>query len=545
MILRRISLLLYLVSLFLAGIGYLAILPPFEGADEAAHFSSIRQIADTGTLPVLSKSTLDRAYEEYGGPKPYSVVQRPFDSGLVYPKFFAQSDLVEKYRRFYRDAPAPTPYIPGEGINWQAQHPPLYYLAMALIAKAAGGLSFVAQFFVLRLASFLLALGGVVFGLFAVEKGLRGAAKDAATTGFFLYPIIFPIFLQEFARLGNDSLCLFLVGVLAYLLALWRRDETNIKTSIAIGVILGLGLLTKALFLPVTVALAAFLFFRLWRDKKGSSAQPLRPIALVSLFYPALLMGGAWYLGRIALNGDLSGGIDSIYLAQQGGWIAGLREHFSAYAFVRSLLATIFSYSWAGTGSYVFMPLAPRALLVVFLFWVFWAAFFRIKTKPASDFVWLPVWLFAVFSAGLFYHLMLGIATDGMGHTPAWYLHILMPFIAPAAGIGVAAIIKKPHARLLMIAALVFAFLFQAAAAWAQFSLFTGCATKPDDEYYAFSTPAFCLDQATTLVDRMGVIGWPVLAAVGFGGGVLCALALALQTTGVWGGVKRRFFTPR
>ena len=540
MIPRRICLILYLLSLFLVGVGYLALLPPFEGTDERAHFSSMRQIAATATVPVLGKSTLDLAYEGYEGPKPYSVVTRPFNSGLVYSKFFAQPDLVKNYKRHYRDAPTTSTFIPGEQINWQAQHPPLYYLAMAPIVNAVNGLSFVTQLFVLRLASFVLAFGGVVFGLLAVEKGLNGKQQDAAFMGFFLYPLIFPIFLQDFARLGNDSLCLFFVGLLTYLLVLWRRDETNTKLAVSIGIVLGLGLLTKALFMPVFVVLTVFLFLRLWFDKRGAEAQPLRRVALIGVFYPALLMGGAWYLGRLALNGDLSGGIDSIWLAQNGGWIAGLREHFSIYALTRSILATIFSYSWAGTSSYAFLPLSLRTPLVVLLFWVFGAFILQIKKKRADDFAWLPVWLFAFLAAGLFYHLMIGLATDGMGHTLGLYLHILKPCVAPAVGVGVTAIMKKPRARRVMIAALIYAFLFQLAAVWSQFSLFTGCATKPDDEYYAFPSSSFCLDQAATLVDRMGVIGWPTLAAVGFGGGVLCTAALVLYKTGGFEGAKRR-----
>jgi len=540
MISRRICLILYLLSLFFVGIGYLAILPPFEGLDEAAHFSSMRQISTAETLPVLGKSVLDRAYSEYEGPKPYLTVEKPFDRDLVYSKFFAQPELVEKYIRLYRDAPATTPFVPGEGINWQAQHPPLYYLLMAPIVYSVGGLSFVAQFFVLRLASFVLALGGIAFGLLAVEKGLKGKQKDAAFVGFFVYPLVLPVFLQNVTRLGNDSLCLFLMGAMAYLLVLWRRDETNIKLSVSLGAVLGLGLLTKALFLPVTAALAGFLFLRLWLDKSYGATKPRRRVALLGMFYPALLMGGAWYLGRLALNGDLSGGIDSVWLAQQGGWITGLREHFSIYALVRSMLATIYSYSWAGTYSYAFLPLALRTPLVVLLVWIFSAFILQIKKKGANDFLWLPVWLFVALSAGLFYDLMMGIATDGMGHTPGWYLHILMPFVAPAMGIGVAGILQKPRARIVMIAALIYAFLFQVVAVWAQFSLFTGCATKPDDEYYAFSSHVFCLDQAATLVGRMSVIGWPTLAALGFGGGVLCALALVLRKTGVLGGAKRR-----
>ena len=37
-----------------AGFGFCALLPPFEGFDETAHYSYIQQIAQTGTWPRLN-----------------------------------------------------------------------------------------------------------------------------------------------------------------------------------------------------------------------------------------------------------------------------------------------------------------------------------------------------------------------------------------------------------------------------------------------------------------------------------------------------------
>ncbi len=82
---------------------------------------------------------------------------------------------------------------------------------------------------------------------------------------------------------------------------------------------------------------------------------------------------------------------------------------------------------------------------------------------------------------------------------------------------------------MVFIGLVCYAALFQAMAVWAQIALFTGCAVKDDDKYYSFPGRMFCLDQASTLFDRLTIVGWPVLACVGFAGGVLCAGWLALQ----------------
>ena len=47
-----------LAAVLLVGIGYLSILPPFEGFDEYVHYSSVRQVADTRTVPILAGALL-------------------------------------------------------------------------------------------------------------------------------------------------------------------------------------------------------------------------------------------------------------------------------------------------------------------------------------------------------------------------------------------------------------------------------------------------------------------------------------------------------
>jgi hypothetical protein len=519
-------LLVYLLGLFLVGLGYLAMMPVFEGADEPEHYSYIRQIAATETIPNLGSSYLDLAYADYLGPRAYSVAHPPFDSGMVYSKFFGLPSLVASYRRMYREAPSPASFRPSHEINQEAQHPPLYYMLMAPLVEVLGRLSFVTQIFIMRMVSFFLAVTGVAFGLLAVKTAGTTRQIDQATIGFFLYPIILPMFFPEFARIGNDALCIFLVGVLAYLLSSWRRDESNIQTSLAIGVALGLGLLTKAFFIPITAALATFLLVRRRLDKGDAATKARRLLSLLCMFYPAVLIGGWWYLGRLAVFGELSGAVDAITLGHQGGMIAGLKAHFTFFGLTWGIVSTIATFSWGGTGSATFVPLRVQIPLLALIVWIFSAYVTELNKLQKADFAWLPVWLFALFGAGLFYHLLTGLALDGTGQTPGWYLHILMPFTAPAIGIGVCSLLQKARARPFVIGLLLYALLFQIVAIWAQLALFMGCATKGDDMNYAFPSHAFCLDRVPVLVDRLDVLGYPELAAIGFGGGLICALLL-------------------
>jgi len=396
------------------------------------------------------------------------------------------------------------------------------------LVNASKNFSFVTQFFLLRMVSFLLALAGVAFGLLAFRQPNIPPEDDPAVIGFVLYPVILPMFFPEFTRIGNDSLCLFLVGLVVYLLSLWLKDERNTKIPIAIGVALGMGLLTKAFFLPITAGLVMFLLIRLLLDKQNVAMRSQRGWNLLQIILPALLVGGGWYVYKFVVYGVLSGSDSAIQLAHQGGLIAGLKENLSLYGLVRGVVGPLVSYSWAGTWSLTRMPILLHLPLLLLAAWVIGAFILQLKRKSLADPVWLPVWVFLFFGCGLFWNVVISVAMNGHGNTPGWYLHILMPWIAPALGIGAISILRHRRARLFLIGFLFYAVLFQIIVLWAQLALFTGCATKGDDKYYVFSSQTFCLDQTYLLMDRLAVLGYPNLAVIGFGSGFICMLWLLM-----------------
>ena len=142
MALQRSVFVAYVLTLLFLGLGYLAILPVFEGFDENAHFSSLREIADSKTVPVYGKSSIDREVVDYQGPTAWGSLEPPFDKGLVYSKFFSDPVLVEDYLRVYRQPHQRPAYAASGVMNWEAQHPPLYYLLLAPLEKLTESMAF-------------------------------------------------------------------------------------------------------------------------------------------------------------------------------------------------------------------------------------------------------------------------------------------------------------------------------------------------------------------------------------------------------------------
>jgi hypothetical protein len=491
---------LLLAATALIGVAHIAFLPPWEGYDETAHWSYIQELADTGHAPIYGKDELAADIAAYPGPMAYGGTP-PFDK------------TARATYRSYRLAGAhalsgaPTHFVGFDTLNWQAQHPPLYYALMAPIYRAAHGLGWVDHLMVLRLASFALAFAGLVIGVFATIRLIK---PPSVWTGPIMaaWPFLFPQFFPEFARLGNDSLCLLIVSVVWALLLRLLTGEGRWASHLLLGVALGLGLLTKAFFLPIGAGVAVMLAAH-WQQGGRPRAQ-LGQAALAAI--AALAIGAWWYVAKDMQTGSFTGSDEFIRFHQAGG-LSRLVKAFSPQALIRGLGVIPGTFAWAGTWSLARLPeyllIAPVLLLTLTL-WGY------VRRLSRADLIgWAPLALTLPFLAGLVYHVLVGLTGIGAA-TPGWYLHIL----AAPLGLAVARGWKQPR-LLALLAALTAVY---TAAGWAfQLSMFSGCAAKLGDNKHYDLTGAGCfIDQ-----HALFALGHPLLGFVCLTAGVILAIVAA------------------
>lgn len=529
---RKAEFILPALAILLIAVGFLAVLPPFEGFDETAHYSSIQQIADTGEIPLYGQSFLSLTVVDYSlhGPLPYSSLNPPFDKngGMTYAAFFASPNHIAAYKNLYRKPSVTRFFKPSNRENWQSQHPPLYYLLMASLMRATASWSFVTQLFTLRLVSFLFAFAGLMIGLYASVVHSPPTLRRSMTLGFLLYPLIVPMFFAEFARLGNDSLCLLLFGIIWAVLLRWLEDEYDSKRSVLLGILLGLGLLTKAFFLPITFGIGLFMLFRIWHERSDRKLFVSRLKQFALMFVIPLLLGGGWCFYNLLMYGSFIGGDNFIKLIHQGGLLVNLKGKLTPFNFVRGIVATLVTWSWGGTWSLTRINEVFRLPLLILTAWLFFNYVRQARYHVLTHVIWLPVWLFTPFFIGLFYHVFVGIALTGSGNTPGWYLHILAPIFAFMFAFGLTKIKDdKIWQRRLFKGLLAYTVFFLIIVNWMQMVMFAGLAIKGDNKYYQFQDNAACLIRAAEVLTRLDVLGWPLLAVVCFGGGLLC-LVLSL-----------------
>jgi hypothetical protein len=507
----------YLLSLLLIGLGYISIIPPFEGFDESAHLSSLRQIALTQSIPVYGESFLDKAITNYRGPRPYSSGKPPFDVELVYSKFFSQPSLVNSYQSVYKLAPNIDNFSPSNQPNWQSQHPPLYYLIITPVTLLTKSMPLVIQIFWLRVSSYCLALIGVIFGLMGVMQLPNIEDRKAFLAGYLAYPIVLPMFFPEFARIGNDSLCVMLSGLLFYQFIKFRKNGYTKENSIEMGVTLGLGLLTKAFFIPIFTGLIIYLLaLTVPYYKTDINKFKARTVNIFYMLLTGLIIGGGWYIYKQVTYGSLTGSDEAVQLHKQGGLINALILNFSLPDLLRGLIVWIPTFSWAGTWSLVRLPseIQVPALIIALIFFI--AFIKQLKKRGLHDILWLSTLIFLLFYAGLAWHVLVGMAAQTAATSGGWYLHTIFPWIAPGLGLGIYSLSQNAlWARFVKIG-LLYCFFYQITAIWFSLTLYSGCSIKGVSKYFYFSDQYLCFNHIDQIYKNIAILSFPALASASF-----------------------------
>ena len=533
----RRGFILLLGAVVLVGLAQLLVLPPFEGFDETAHYSYIREIADTRTIPIFGRSTIATVVADYRrwGPMPYTTVV-PFNQngGWTYQTFAANADAHEPYRARYRRPDASDRrYKTTPELNWEAQHPPLYYALLAPVMRATDGLSFNTQFLLLRLVSYGLGLLGLLMGLYGTLRFFpnAGASARAQVAGALLYPFLVPMFLPEFARLGNDSLCMFFVGTAWVALLAVVADRNQRTPALLLGLSLGLGLLTKAFFLPIGTGVCGYLFYRSFSARHDQTLARTRLHQALLATSLAVLIGGWWYVYKFIAFHSITGGAELMRLDTQGGLLANLQRKFAFRYFARGFAALLATTYYTATWSLARLPEAFYIPGLALLFVIGIGVVRRLRQTPLIAADWAPVWLATPMVGGFVYFILAQIALNESGNgIGGWYFNILAPSIAVLFGFGLQDAMSRRSTRWLIAGLGVYAGLFFVAGQWAQTTLYAGCSIKTaENKYYVFRDAYFCLNRLSDLHSHLSVIGWPVAALTCFLIGLFC-LALGVRS---------------
>ncbi len=329
-----IILLLYLV----VGALYAIFTPDWQTPDEPAHYNYVRQLAN-GRFPIIQPGDYDQEF-----------IMRVVFAGPPFP-----------------------PDVSLEPMSYEDWQPPLYYLLQTPAFWLSGG-----SLTVMRLVSLLLGAGVVAFA-YGLAWRLFRARWLALTTAVFV--AFLPQHLAIMASANNDSLAELIIAAILFVLVGWVETGDRIleteaspisslqspKPLILLGLLLGLGYLTKGTVYPLTAVVGLAIVWRYW----GRWGELMRAGLLTAV--PAGLLGLLWWVRNMMVYGGLDvlgkAAHDSVVVGQPrtAEWIADMGRT----AVIRAFISTTFNSFWGQFG-WMTTPMDGRLYRLLWVFTAVW-----------------------------------------------------------------------------------------------------------------------------------------------------------------------------
>jgi hypothetical protein len=432
----------------LRGFFYCGFVPMWEGFDEWAHYGYIDYLERHSRLS-LSSEPVSREIEES-----LKVLPVPWIFRLQHPSLTTHDDywkLPEPERRIREEKlrnlkPGDAQATPDSQFKlYEAQQPPLYYLLLYLPHKATADWPLASRVYVLRFLSVLLASLVIPLG-FAAARMALGAWLPSLKLAAFL--AVMPELLINVARVGNESLSIPVFTGLVYCCLRLLRSKAAAGYALSSGLLLGLGLLTKAYFLaavPVLLLVFAWSWITRPRERRVIAAHAACALLLAGI------LSGWWYWRNQRVTGSWSGHMFDAQMKDAGR--ISLLQNITRVRWYQAVETTFFSHVWFGNWSFLqvrswIYRLARWAavLIIAGIFLLVWRLR-RGKTGPpirAED-LFLLLLFYLFFALSLAYYVLIAFGATGFSASQGWYLYcVIVPELVLAA-VGYQAVLGKKY----------------------------------------------------------------------------------------------------
>jgi hypothetical protein len=405
----------------LVGVTWAVLTPAFRAPDEPQHLNSVLRLAHGGGWPDPGTATMSvavaRAQEEAA--QLTDLPGRFRDRGGVDPFTSAEPPPADQ-RSSVTAATALTAASP-RAVDQMTQHPPAYYAVAAGVLHATGLTEgrWDVVLLVLRLLSVAMVVPVVPLAALAAW---RITAMPAAAVGAGAVPLALPQLWHVGSSVTNDALAVLAGSLCVVLSARVLTGDLRRRTALALGLAVGLALLTKfygVLLLPVVALAFALAPGGSRRRRVGSAATALGT---------ALVVGGWWWVRNVVVLGAV----------QPGGMaVPGVPSDDSTLAYVARAVRRL-ARSFVGNLAWLEVPMPAHVVLLVLTGLLGFAAVALVSARPRRPMVVLaalPALLaLAVLWNATYRHLTVGT----IGGVQGRYLFSAVAALAVVAGTGAA-----------------------------------------------------------------------------------------------------------
>ena len=254
-----------LIIYLVAGVLFATLTPPWQTPDEPAHYNYVEYLALHTGYPELIAGCYNQ----------------PYLNQLTSEKFPA--------------------HLPVDSVCYEFHQPPLYYQLATPVFVAGGGAPPP-----LRLFSVVLGAGVVVLAYFIGKTIFPNS--PAIALGTMAFVAFVPMHVTMLASVNNDALAELILAAILLLLVrrLCATTPPTTKSDIHLGILLGLGLLTKVTVYIAVPLTGIVLFLAAWprRQSEGDSFEwPKLLRQSLIIFGVALLIAVPWYLRNVGVYG--------------------------------------------------------------------------------------------------------------------------------------------------------------------------------------------------------------------------------------------------
>ena len=409
-----------LLVIFLAahGVLLLTVLPPFEGWDEPQHVAYIQHLIETKEQPVFPQAKVSRELAARLAVFPHPQSSLDKYGVMAYSNYFSDKLRIGGLA------------VTGDKTLYEAQHGKLYYLLVAPLFIASGGIFNLLQSVnVLRLLNLFLTIFSLILFIRFISATI---AKKTHASLLALIACCHPLFLINGVRVANDALGIML-GTLVVLWGLTPAKHARMVWAVSMGLLLGFSVWVKSTNTSLLLFILACLAFSAYQKKiswrQGIIACVLFTICAIIADSSNIFFNIAHYRMVFPMQEAIANNDHGKTLVDLA--IAGWRINLPKQLFK---LWTVYN-TWIGGWSFLIVPFVPAVIAFLYTMAAAGWAYRVIRPCAGKSLFQDPslsfrlFFLFLFISCGLAWHMVQSYLAFGLSATTPWYACIAFPFM--------------------------------------------------------------------------------------------------------------------
>jgi 4-amino-4-deoxy-L-arabinose transferase-like glycosyltransferase len=416
------------------GVFYSAVLPVWEGYDEPFHFAFVQYLVTNRHLPVPA-DLVSREIQSslHLLPLPWTLQKHGYPPPILTHDAFWRLDaqerqrLQQEFRRIPREWAWESSTEPIR--NYEAQQPPLYYVLFFPALRGMERLGLASRVLLLRVLSVMVSSFVIPLGYLVGRKVLR---NETTALGIVALATMMPELMVNISRVGNESLAIVVYTLVVYVSLKVVDGPKRFCYLPLVGLLIGLGLLTKAYFLTALPTLFVILTICLWRYPSYWKALAWQSAVAACII---LAVAGSWYWRAHQVLGSWSGLYSDAAL--HGTPRLELLRQIWHVNWLSAVISVALSHIWYGAWSFlrvsnaVYLAFGAVMVLVAVGTAILIVKFWRATTDkeweaPSRDHFIIVTCFYAFFCLGLAYQVLTLYISEGVSASTGWYIYCLV-----------------------------------------------------------------------------------------------------------------------